>query len=291
MANFDTFDALLNETLGALEEKGAEEEKPKKKKKKNKNKGGENRPSSSSGKSAASSKKTEYNLDLPDLKLEPEEDCEIEPEESKTKEEETLPAPEVIEEPEITNPVTFEETHKKIGEEVTEEYVEKLMEEQGMPEEGHKATVIIHTRTITDDSAPEEPAEDFEVKAKEPDEEDAEAELLRQIKKSEESAPKVDPPAAKVTLVRKDTGEIFEIANKTTIGREEGSDIVIEDDIYLSENHATFKIDNKGKVLIKERDGGTTNGTYVNGNKVGSKYLKSGDTLKLGNLYYIINIE
>jgi len=281
MANFETFDALLNETLGALEEKGAEEKKNKNNKNKNKNnnKGKGKSPSSSDKvKEPSSSEKTEYNLDLPKLKLEPD-DYEIKPEEH---------------EPEITNPVTFEETHKKIGEEVTEEYVEKLMEDSSMPEGGHKATVIIHTRTIIEEAASDEPKDDFEVPAKdEPDEEDAEAELLRQIKESEQEADRhAAQKKTKVSLIRKDTGEVYEIGPMTTIGREEGDIVIGEPDgKYLSDNHATFRVDDKGKVFLKEREGGTTNGTKVNGTRVSSRYLKDGDLIWLGGMEFVISIE
>lgn len=285
MANFENYDDLLNKTLGELEKKGSEEAKAKKNNKnrnknKNKNKGGENRPSSSTQENqSSSSKKTEYNLDLPELKLEPEEDFEIKPE---------------IEEKEITNPVTFEETHKKIGEEVSEEYVEKLMEEKDKPDGGHRATVIIHTRTITGEVAPVSPPEDFEIPDDETDEEDSEAALLKQIKEAEEkeAGAAAPTPSHKVSLVRKDTGEIYEIRKKTVIGRESGDIVIPEPDgKYLSDPHATFTIDDKGKVKIREREGGTTNGTFVNRNRVASKYLKSGDLVKLGNLEFILEIE
>lgn len=282
MATFETFDALLNETLGDLEKKGAEDERKNKRGgKNNKNRGGKgkDKPSSSAPEKEPIQKKTEYNLDLPELSLEPDEDYEIKPER---------------EEQEITNPVTFEETHKKIGEEVSGEYVEQLMEDTGMPEDGHKATVIIHTRTVTD--APEKGIlpDNFEIKEEAPNEEDAEAELLRQIKESEQGEGKEMPKRPKVSLTRKDTGEVYELTQKrTTIGRESENDIVIEEPAgkYISGHHATIEIESKGKVKIREREGGTTNGTFVNKNKIGSRYIKDGDIIKLGNFELVLSID
>ena len=316
MANFDTFNALLDETLGALEEKGQEEQ-PKKKKKKKKS--GQKSASSSmpTENTSPSSSEKEESLNLPDLKLEDDkEDFEIRPEEEGSAIETPSYKEEVPEE--ITNPVTFEESKKKIGEEVSESYVNDLLEEQEANEEGLKATVIIHTRTVTKES--EGTREDFEIPSKEApeetvymppildegdeEEEDAEAALLRQIKEQEaESAAEDQEPARKpllrssksanISLIRKDTGEMYEISGKMTIGSDMENDIVIEEPAghYISGTHCTIEVEKKGKVKIRERDGGTTNGTFVNGGRIGSKYVKDGDVIKLANFEMVLSVE
>ncbi|MDX2304944.1 MAG: FHA domain-containing protein [Microscillaceae bacterium] len=63
-----------------------------------------------------------------------------------------------------------------------------------------------------------------------------------------------------------------------TIGRSANNDIVIPEQT-VSSKHATITIE-KGSFFIN--DLGSTNGTFVNGNRVTSKLLKSGDIIKLG---------
>ena len=67
-----------------------------------------------------------------------------------------------------------------------------------------------------------------------------------------------------------------------TIGRNATNDIVL-DDAMVSRQHAKLTILDNGQVLIK--DLGSSNGTYVNGNKVSECYLKAGDIVKVGSAF------
>lgn len=67
----------------------------------------------------------------------------------------------------------------------------------------------------------------------------------------------------------------------TTIGRSSASDIVLTSDDYASGRHA--RLTRHGGLLYIE-DEGSTNGTFVNGNKaVGATPLRDGDAVKIGS--------
>lgn len=274
MANFESYNKLLDATLGELEERGNKEAKKQRNKK-----GGKNKPKEKSKAHPGSPEATREtvkidavntppldDLDLPELELE--EDYEI-------KEEET--------QKEITNKVDFQETHKKIGEEVSEEYVNELVSESKDLGEGFKATVIIHTRTVTEEGSPIN--EDFEI-----------TEGSNQAPEAPPEAPQASSDA-KNLLIRKDTGETYDIVGKLKIGREAGNDIVIPepDGHYVSERHATIEIDYKGRIVLRDGDIDTgydkksTNGTFVNGTKIGRKYVKPGDEIRFANIDFVIS--
>ena len=79
--------------------------------------------------------------------------------------------------------------------------------------------------------------------------------------------------------------ESYNIDNNTTIGRGAKSKITIMDP-FLSTIHAQFKKDNSGFSII---DNGSTNGTFVNGEKINNEpcALKTGDLIKMGQLIFI----
>lgn len=67
----------------------------------------------------------------------------------------------------------------------------------------------------------------------------------------------------------------------TSVGRSSESDIVLKNDDYASGRHARFT--RHGGLLYIE-DLGSTNGTFVNGNKaVGATPLRDGDAVKIGS--------
>lgn len=69
--------------------------------------------------------------------------------------------------------------------------------------------------------------------------------------------------------------------SSTSLGRSSKSDIVLKSDDYVSGEHA--RITRHGGLLYVE-DNGSTNGTYVNGNKtVGATPLRAGDTVRVGS--------
>lgn len=68
----------------------------------------------------------------------------------------------------------------------------------------------------------------------------------------------------------------------TTLGRDPSADIVL-DDPGVSRRHAEVRISNDGPHLqVVVRDLGSTNGTYLNGDQVGSEELRDGDRLTMG---------
>lgn len=70
----------------------------------------------------------------------------------------------------------------------------------------------------------------------------------------------------------------------TSVGRSSEGDIVIQGDDYTSGRHARFT--RHGGLLYVE-DLGSTNGTFVNGNKaVGATPLRDGDEIKVGSTIF-----
>ena len=68
-----------------------------------------------------------------------------------------------------------------------------------------------------------------------------------------------------------------------SIGRDASNNIVLNDKM-VSRNHAQLIINEDGRVLIK--DLGSTNGTFVNGNKIKESYLNPGDIVKCSSLFF-----
>lgn len=67
----------------------------------------------------------------------------------------------------------------------------------------------------------------------------------------------------------------------TTLGRQLGNDVVFHDEC-LSRFHAEIIFENNKYILI---DKGSTSGTFVNGKKIDSCVLNSGDLIALANIY------
>ena len=75
-------------------------------------------------------------------------------------------------------------------------------------------------------------------------------------------------------------GTAFAIQGELTIGRDEACTIIVPDDKYVSGLHARV-YDLSGQPMVE--DLGSTNGSYLNGNKlVGSKLLHPGDRIQIG---------
>lgn len=75
-------------------------------------------------------------------------------------------------------------------------------------------------------------------------------------------------------------GEAFALHEQITIGRDPGSDVVIENDSFVSTHHArVYRVD--GQPMVE--DAGSTNGSFHNGNKlVGARLLHPGDRVQVG---------
>ena len=72
-----------------------------------------------------------------------------------------------------------------------------------------------------------------------------------------------------------------------TIGRGQEADIIIPDDSRLSKQHFIIKTNNKGCSI---KDLGSTNGTFLDGNKVGESFqsLKTGGIIRCGKTEFTV---
>ncbi len=70
----------------------------------------------------------------------------------------------------------------------------------------------------------------------------------------------------------------------TTVGRHPESDIFLND-VTVSRHHCRFVIN--GGALIVE-DSGSTNGTYVNDERVDSAELSAGDEVMVGRFHFVV---
>lgn len=73
-------------------------------------------------------------------------------------------------------------------------------------------------------------------------------------------------------------GQMYRLAGESTVGRTERADVVIPDH-EISRRHARIRV-LEGRVTVE--DLGSTNGTFVNGNRVDHQDLKDGDKLQFG---------
>ena len=79
------------------------------------------------------------------------------------------------------------------------------------------------------------------------------------------------------------SGQTIDVEGRTFIvGRDGGSDIVLKDDTEVSRSHAKLDPREDGTVLVT--DLGSTNGTFVNGQRIsGSVVLRDGDNVRFGD--------
>jgi hypothetical protein len=82
-----------------------------------------------------------------------------------------------------------------------------------------------------------------------------------------------------VALAGPKAGSAWPIGSAVSIGRDPSQDIAIIEDTALSRRHARIQAEEGIMVVV---DQGSSNGTYVNGQKVMRHVLKSGDELVMG---------
>ena len=72
-----------------------------------------------------------------------------------------------------------------------------------------------------------------------------------------------------------------------TVGRGKEADIIIPDDSHLSKQHFIIKTNNKGCSI---KDLGSTNGTFLDGGKVGKSFqlLKTGGVIRCGKTEFTL---
>jgi hypothetical protein len=78
-------------------------------------------------------------------------------------------------------------------------------------------------------------------------------------------------------------GEVLDVVDAFTLGRNAGCDVVVED-IYLSGRHARFSHDD-GDLLVEDLQ--STNGTYVNQRLISHRTrLERGDIVQVGGVLF-----
>lgn len=92
--------------------------------------------------------------------------------------------------------------------------------------------------------------------------------------------PEVPPGTGMLVVVRgPNAGSRFLLdRDETTVGRHPDADIFL-DDVTVSRRHCVLTLTDTGVVV---RDNGSLNGTYVNGDRVDERTLRSGDELQIG---------
>ncbi len=73
-----------------------------------------------------------------------------------------------------------------------------------------------------------------------------------------------------------------------TMGRAPGADFVV-DAALVSRVHCRFTLHDTNELVLE--DLGSTNGTQVNGQKVGKVKLNDGDKLTVGRVLFVVNSE
>ena len=80
-------------------------------------------------------------------------------------------------------------------------------------------------------------------------------------------------------------GQAFPVPDAgVTIGREVGRDIVLAGDGTASRRHAVVRMEAGGYVIADE---GSSNGTYVNGARIGTQPLRGGDRIRIGQSEFV----
>jgi hypothetical protein len=94
------------------------------------------------------------------------------------------------------------------------------------------------------------------------------------------ASPRVNPAARPWLDI---TGDRYPLLGSlTTLGRDDSADIVV-DDPGVSRRHSEIRVTNDGPHLVTSiRDLGSTNGTFVNGERITSTRLEDGDQVTIG---------
>jgi pSer/pThr/pTyr-binding forkhead associated (FHA) protein len=73
-----------------------------------------------------------------------------------------------------------------------------------------------------------------------------------------------------------------------TLGRAAGAQIVVDAPL-VSRVHCRFTVESTGQLVLEDLD--STNGTFVNGQKVSRTTLGTGDSLKVGRVRFAVSRE
>ncbi len=75
------------------------------------------------------------------------------------------------------------------------------------------------------------------------------------------------------------TGKTIDVGAATVVGREDGVGVALDRDEFASGQHARLDPRSDG---VWVEDLGSTNGTFVNGNRVTAQRLQAGDVVRVG---------
>jgi len=122
----------------------------------------------------------------------------------------------------------------------------------------------------------------------------AELEIIDPLKERSENAQPVQSsktiirPVVSAWMLKANTapltGQFFQINHGCSIGRDEKADIMVPLS-FISRVHANFKI-KKNKLYVE--DAGSSNGTFVNNEKIKSCELRNGDELRLDEFSFSV---
>jgi len=96
----------------------------------------------------------------------------------------------------------------------------------------------------------------------------------------ESAADGSDPAAQLVILVGPDAGRRFPVHDEIVIGRDADVGVAVQDD-GVSRRHSSIRRNAAGEFIIE--DLGSRNGTFVNGLRIGTAQLHSGDKVAIGS--------
>lgn len=91
-----------------------------------------------------------------------------------------------------------------------------------------------------------------------------------------------------ILIAEENPRQVFQLERAMLmIGRDEESQIQVHDH-SVSRNHASIVFDGKEFMV---RDNGSTNGTYVNGERVSRHALKQHDLIRFGEALFLVDME
>lgn len=92
-----------------------------------------------------------------------------------------------------------------------------------------------------------------------------------------------------VLIAKRVNGESAELKleGKIYIGRKSGCNYVFPEDEKMSGKHGSLQMGTSGEIIYT--DVGSSNGSFLNGDKVVETKIKTGQTLKLGNTLFTID--
>lgn len=114
-------------------------------------------------------------------------------------------------------------------------------------------------------------------------------ETENQQKEDNSSEEELKVPKARVSFTGQNNSDVkfVEFSDSATVGRRNSNDLIISDNA-VSGTHCELTLDD-GKVYIEDLN--STNGTFIDGERISRAELKNGDILILGKMSFKVNIS